>query len=84
MPLLSYYRWHALAICNIFLAERHASNRISVCKLVNDLGVKTHNMFDLSAQCFEFANKTAFTPFYCALVRPHLEYTMEANALQHG
>ncbi len=24
--------------------------------------------------------KTAFTQLYCALVRPHLEYTMEANA----
>ncbi len=25
-------------------------------------------------------SKTAFTPVYCALVRPHLEYAMEANA----
>ncbi len=24
-------------------------------------------------------SKTAFTPLYCALVRPHLEYAMEAN-----
>ncbi len=24
-------------------------------------------------------SKTAFTPFYCALVQPHLEYAMEAN-----
>ncbi len=25
-------------------------------------------------------SKTAFTPLYCALVRPHLKYAMEANA----
>ncbi len=25
-------------------------------------------------------SKTAFTPLYCVLVRPHLEYAMEANA----
>ncbi len=25
-------------------------------------------------------SKTAFTPLYCALVRPHLEYAMEINA----
>ncbi len=25
-------------------------------------------------------SKTTFTPLYCALVRPHLEYAMEANA----
>ncbi len=25
-------------------------------------------------------SKTAFTPLYCGLVRPHLEYAMEANA----
>ncbi len=25
-------------------------------------------------------SKTAFTPLYCALVQPHLEYAMEANA----
>ncbi len=25
-------------------------------------------------------SKTAFTPIYCALVRPHLENAMEANA----
>ncbi len=24
-------------------------------------------------------SKTEFTPLYCALLRPHLEYTMEAN-----
>ncbi len=25
-------------------------------------------------------SKTAFTPLYCAIVRPHLEYAMETNA----
>ncbi len=29
---------------------------------------------------FSELSKTAFTPLYCALMRPHLEYAMEANA----
>ncbi len=40
----------------------------------------TRRLLFMVQRSFCELSKTAFTPLYCTLVRPHLEYAMEANA----
>ncbi len=58
-------------------SPRHDLHRVSHCREVANTARRLLFMFRRS---FCELSKTAFTPLYCAWVRPHLEYAMEANA----
>ncbi len=73
-------------------------HRIREVTDVRDLGVPLDTAFIGSPQCLEASrrllfmvrtsfcelSKTAFSQLYCALVRPYVEYAMEANAPTPG
>ncbi len=70
IPQVTDVRDLGVPLDTTFTASTHCIEAVNTARRL--LFLVRRSFFELS--------KTAFTPLYCALVRPHLEYAMEANA----
>ncbi len=70
IPQVTYVQDLGVPLDTSFIASAHCI----------DAANKAWRLLYLVRKSFIELSKTAFTPLYCALVRPRLEYAMEANA----